>query len=136
MSWAGQRPVRVGVAGVGEVGLLHARTLAGLAEAELVALVDARPERLAELSRLLPQASQWESLDKALAESDAEAWVIASSSAAHVPMARAALAAGKSVLIEKPIAVTVAEAETLAPLLKPESANLMAGHITLFNSEF
>ena len=137
MSWAGQRPVRVGVAGVGEFGLLHARTLAGLAEAELAGVVEARQERLAELPRLLPLGTRpWQSLDRAMAESDAEAWVVASGTAAHVPMARAVLEAGKSVLIEKPIAASGAEAESLAPLVKPGSANLMVGHVALFNSEF
>lgn len=136
MSWAGHRPVSAGVAGVGDFGLLHARTLAGLAEAELAGVVDTRPERLAELARLLPDTRRWDSLDRALAESDAEAWVIASSTAAHVPMAGAVLRAGKPVLLEKPIAATLAEAKSLAPLVKPDSANLMMGHIALFNSEF
>jgi predicted dehydrogenase len=136
VSAAALRPVRVGVAGLGAFGLLHARTLAGLAEAELVAVVDARPERLNEVARLLPGVRQWASLERALAESDAEAWVVASSTAAHVPMARAVLGAGKLALVEKPIAYTLPEAESLASLVRPDSANLMMGHVALFNSEF
>jgi predicted dehydrogenase len=136
MSWAGHRPVRIGVAGVGAFGQLHARTLAGLAEAELVGVVDARADRLAALSRALPDVRQYDALDRALAESDAEAWVIASGTGAHVPMARAVLRAGKAALVEKPLAATLADAESLAPLVRPDSGNLMMGHVALFNSEF
>src|SRR5262249_45549781 len=78
----------------------------------------------------------WTDLDRALAESDAEAWVVASSTASHVPIARRLLQAGKTVLLEKPLSVTLAEAETLMPLVRADSSNLMLGHIVLFNSEF
>src|SRR5690606_38671003 len=40
------------------------------------------------------------------------------------------------VLIEKPLAESLGEAQQLAPLVKPDSSNLMMGHILLFNTEF
>jgi predicted dehydrogenase len=46
------------------------------------------------------------------------------------------LEAGKSVLLEKPIANNLAEAESLQALVSDDSSNLMIGHIVLFNSEF
>jgi predicted dehydrogenase len=51
-------------------------------------------------------------------------------------VARTLLAAGKTVLLEKPVSDNLAEAESLAPLVRPDSGNLMLGHIVLFNSEF
>lgn len=130
------KPVKVGVVGLGRFGRLHALTLAGLAEAELVALVGRRQSSLDEIARELPNVRGWSSLEQALAESEAEAWVIASTTASHVPNAKAILSAGKSVLLEKPIADNLADAQSLAPLVKADSSNLMMGHIVLFNSEF
>lgn len=129
-------PVRIGVVGLGSFGRQHALTLAGISEASLVALVARRQQSLDAVRDRLPGVPGWLDLDKALAESDAEAWVVASSTASHVPVAKALLAAGKCVLLEKPVADNLAEAESLAPLVEPDSRNLMLGHIVLFNSEF
>jgi predicted dehydrogenase len=123
--------VKIGVVGAGNFGLLHTSTLAGLAESRLVAVVDRRPDRL----RLINSARGWTDLEAALAESEAEAWVVASSTASHVPIAKTILSAGKAVLLEKPIASSLAEAETLRTLVRRNSSNLMLGHILLFHSE-
>lgn len=129
-------PVKIGVIGLGRFGRLHALTLAGLAEAELVALVARRQASLDEFARELPGVPGWTDLERAVRESAAEAWVVACTTAAHVPVAAALLKAGKFVLLEKPIADNLAEAKSLAPLVRPDSSNLMMGHIVLFNSEF
>lgn len=130
------RPVKIGVVGLGRFGRLHALTLAGIAEAELVALVARQQSSLDRLATEAPGIPGWTNLEQALAESDAEAWVVACTTAAHVPVATAILQAGKPVLLEKPVADNLAEAKLLAPLVRPDSSNLMLGHIVLFNSEF
>ena len=131
-------PVKVGVVGLGNFGRLHALTLAGLAESELVALVARRQESLDLLTPCLGEAQPngWLDLDRAIAESGAEAWVVATSTASHVQVTRALLSAGRPVLLEKPIAEDLADARSLSALVAPDSANLMLGHILLFNSEF
>ena len=136
MSEASAIPVRVGVVGLGGFGRLHAMTLAGLAEAKLVALVARRQVSLDALSEELPSVPGWLDLDLAMAESGAEAWVVASTTAMHVPLAERLLAAGFPVLVEKPLAGSLEEAERLRGLVAPDSRNLMMGHILLFNSEF
>jgi predicted dehydrogenase len=130
------QPVRIGVVGIGNFGRLHARTLAGLAEAELVALVDRRAERRAELEQELPGARSWADLGAAMQESGAEAWVVATPTDTHVALAEQILASGAGVLIEKPLAQDLASARRLAPLVAPDSRNLMLGHILLFATEF
>ena len=130
------KSVRIGVVGVGNFGRLHARTLAGLAEADLVALVDGRAERLAQLTKELPGVKGYADIGTALRESGATAWVVATQTATHVPLAEQILATGASVLIEKPLAPDLASASRLAKLVAPESRNLMLGHILLFASEF
>lgn len=130
------RPVKIGVIGLGRFGRLHSLTLAGLAEAELVGVVARRAASLEALARELPSIPGWTDLDAAIRESGAEAWVVASSTSSHVAITRKLLEAGKSVLLEKPVSEDLNEALTLAPLVRPDSSNLMLGHILLFNSEF
>jgi predicted dehydrogenase len=129
-------PVRIGVVGLGRFGRLHALTLARLAEAELVGLVARRQASLDSLAAELPGIRGWTSLEQAIEESDAEAWIVACSTAAHVPVTSLLLKAGKAVLLEKPVADNLAEAKSLALLVRADSSNLMLGHIVLFNSEF
>ena len=136
MSRQSREPVRIGVVGLGRFGRLHALTLAGLAEANLVGLVARRQSSLDALSGDLPGVTGWTSLAKAIAESNAEAWVVACTTSAHVTVTRTLLEAGKTVLLEKPVADSLPKAENLRPLVRPDSSNLMMGHILLFNSEF
>lgn len=129
-------PVKIGVIGLGRFGRLHALTLAKLAEAELVALVARRQASVDALAVELPGVPGFTDLPRAIAESGAEAWVVACTTAEHVPVTRMVLEAGKTVLLEKPIADDLPDARSLAPLVRPDSGNLMLGHIVLFNSEF
>jgi predicted dehydrogenase len=129
-------PVKIGVIGLGRFGRLHALTAAGLAEAELVGLVARRQASLDAIAQELPCVAGWTNLDDAIRESSAEAWIVACSTASHVSVVRTLLAAGKSVLLEKPIADDLAESQSLLPLVRKDSRNLMLGHIVLFNSEF
>jgi UDP-N-acetylglucosamine 3-dehydrogenase len=129
-------PVRVAIVGLGAFGQLHAETVANLAETELAGFVDTQPGSHQAIDKRFSNVPYWTQLETAIQECNADAWVIASSTASHAPIARALLAAGKSVLVEKPIAENKADIESLAPLVARDSSNLMAGHIVLFNSEF
>lgn len=129
-------PVRIGVIGLGRFGRLHSLTLARLAEAELVGVVARRQASLDAIHKELPDVPGFTDLDRAIAVSGAEAWVVACSTSQHMTVTRKLLAAGKKVLLEKPISEDLAEARSLAPLIANDSSNLMLGHILLFNSEF
>jgi len=129
-------PVKIGVIGLGRFGRLHSLTLTGLAEAELVGLVARRQESLDQLAPELPGVPGWTNLEQAIEQSEAEAWIVACTTASHVSITKKLLAAGKTVLLEKPISEDFAEAQSLQPLVQADSSNLMMGHIVLFNSEF
>ncbi|MCH2213362.1 MAG: Gfo/Idh/MocA family oxidoreductase [Fuerstiella sp.] len=129
-------PVKLGVIGLGRFGRLHALTAAGIAEAELVALVARRQDSLDKMARELPGIRGWTSLEQAVSESPAEAWIVASSTASHVSITTLLLKSGKTVLLEKPISDNLDESRSLATLVKADSRNLMIGHILLFNSEY
>ncbi len=129
-------PIRIGVVGLGRFGLLHSRTLAALDEFELVAVVARREESLAAAQPFLPGVPGFLRLEQALAETAPEAWVVACSTSQHLAVTRRLLESGGRVLLEKPIAESLAEARQLADLVEPGSSRLMLGHIVLFNSEF
>jgi predicted dehydrogenase len=129
-------PVKIGVVGLGRFGRLHALTVTRLAEAELVGLLTRRQASLTALAAELPGVPGWTSLDQAIRESAAEAWIVACTTAEHVTVTKTLLQAGKIVLLEKPIADNLDEARSLSPFVRPDSGTLMLGHIVLFNSEF
>jgi predicted dehydrogenase len=129
-------PVKIGVVGLGRFGRLHSLTLASLAEASLAGLVARRQASLDALAAELPGTPGWTDLDQAISESEAEAWIVACTTASHIPVTKALLEAGKTVLLEKPIADNLSAAESLQSLVKDDSSNLMIGHIVLFSSEF
>lgn len=129
-------PVKLGVVGLGRFGTLHAKTVAGLHEAELVAVVARRQCSLDRFCESMPHVPGWIDLDQAIRESDAEAWIVACTTSHHVEVTRSLLQAGKTVLLEKPVSASLIEAESLLPYIASDSSNLMLGHIVLFNSEF
>jgi len=84
----------------------------------------------------LPSIPYWSDLQAAITHSGAEAWVVACTTSAHIPVTRRLLEEGLTVLLEKPLADSLTEAHRLQHLVLPDSRNLMLGHILLFNSEF
>lgn len=126
-------PVRVVVVGVGDFGRRHARTLSGLAEADLVGVVDSQRAAVGSLQKDIPDLRVWTNLDEALERSSADAYIIATRTESHIPLAQKILAAGKRVLVEKPLTTDVEQAATIQKLVAPDSSNLLVGHILLFS---
>ncbi|MCB1224356.1 MAG: Gfo/Idh/MocA family oxidoreductase [Verrucomicrobiales bacterium] len=129
-------PVRIGVVGLGQFGRLHTATVAGVAEAELTLMVDPNAAARAAAQAAHPGVSVVADLATALQDDTVEAWIVASSTASHVPLAQQILQAGRPVLVEKPLAEDLAAAEQLAPQVAADSRNFMMGHVALFNTEF
>ncbi|OGT92934.1 MAG: hypothetical protein A2083_09915 [Gemmatimonadetes bacterium GWC2_71_9] len=123
-------PLAVGVAGVGSLGFHHARHYAALPGVRLAGVFDARPERAAEVAaRLGTRACP--SLDALL--EDVAAISVVVPTPAHHDVALAALARGRHVLVEKPLAATIAEAEALVAAAERAGVVLQTGHIERFN---
>ncbi len=124
------RPVRVGVIGVGALGWHHARHLAACPEAELVGVFDLRPERARYVAgRVGTRAFP----DQASLLRNVEAVTVAVPTSAHAEVGLAALEAGIPVLMEKPLAGTLAEAELLVARAASAGLLLQVGHIERFN---
>ncbi len=98
----------------------------------LVACVDANPAALARAQTNLdvPVECCFPTIESALNSVEADAVLITASLPAHVPVALAALAAGKHVLLEKPFAATVAEAQQVVAAADKCDRILMITHLT------
>jgi predicted dehydrogenase len=122
--------LRIGVIGAGHFGRFHALKLAGAARARLSGIHDSDPARAAAIAAETGAPAL--QLDALLAASDAV--VIAAPAAAHHALASAALTAGCHVLVEKPIAATLAEADALAALAASTGRVLQVGHLERFSA--
>jgi len=123
-------PLRIGVAGAGHFGRYHALKLAATPRAVLSGVHDRHAERAKSVSQEVGAPAL--SLPALLEASDAV--VIAVPAAAHHAVAVAALRAGLHVLIEKPIAATLAEADELATLAAASGVVLQVGHLERFSA--
>jgi predicted dehydrogenase len=123
--------LRIGVAGSGHFGRFHALKLAAAPRATLSGIFDLDAARAAAVAlETRSRALDWPAL---LAASDAV--VIATPAEAHFDLASAALRAGKHVLVEKPIAETLVQAEALGRLAASAGRVLQVGHLLRFSAE-
>ena len=107
--------IRLGVIGAGLIWIReHQRTLAQLSDVFTpVAFCELSAERRAALQRDFPAAAIFEQQEHLLAQPDIDAVLVLTPIALNAPTATAALLAGKDVIMEKPIARSVAEAQAL-----------------------
>ncbi|MCP9455025.1 MAG: Gfo/Idh/MocA family oxidoreductase [Nitrospira sp.] len=122
--------LRAGVIGVGHLGQHHARLYATLPDVTLVGVVDQNRER-AELIASRYGATVFERVADLLPLVDVVS--VAVPTLAHYSVARACLEAGKHVLVEKPLAAQLAEAEELVELARLRGCVLQVGHSERFN---
>jgi predicted dehydrogenase len=126
--------VRVAVAGAGYWGVNHVRAFAHLAGAELTMVCDPDEAQRKKALAIAPRARAGSSLEEALAAPDVDAVVLATPAKLHAAQALAALAAGKHVFVEKPMALTLADAEAVARAAAAASGRvLLVGHLMVYH---
>ncbi|MBW8731242.1 MAG: Gfo/Idh/MocA family oxidoreductase [Terrabacter sp.] len=125
-------PVRIGLIGAGRIGTHHATTLARrLGEAELVAVADPRAAAAERLGEEL--GVDWLTDPQALVDDPrVEAVAITCASTAHADLVVAAAGAGKAVFVEKPMAMTLADADRAVSAARAAGIPLQVG----FNRRF
>lgn len=124
--------LRVGVAGCGYWGSKHVRALRALDSVDTVTVIDPSPDRFATLDRHFPGLGRATSLMEALPDIDAV--VIATPPSTHKALALEAIAAGKHVLVEKPLATTAADARAMVDAAQAAGVVLMVGHTFEYHS--
>ncbi|WP_144182545.1 Gfo/Idh/MocA family protein [Elioraea rosea] len=123
--------VRIAVIGAGHFGRFHAQKVAASPDAVLVGVHDRHAERAASVAAEVG-APVLGSAEAAIAA--AEAVIVATPTAAHHPIAAAALEAGRHVLVEKPVTVTLAEADDLIARSASAGRVLQVGHLERFSA--
>ena len=121
---------RIGLIGVGRWGRNHARILHEKGVLHCVADIDESARQYAAV--LFPHAAIAESVQDAL-DADCDGYIVATPSDTHFEIAAFLLLNGKSVLVEKPLAMKVAEVMELRKLSLTSGARVMVGHILLFH---
>lgn len=124
--------VRIAVVGVGYWGPKIVRNLNSLPQTSVTLLADLDPNQLKLAARATPGVRTTTCLDEVWA-ADVDGIVIATPVRTHYALAKAALLAGKHVLVEKPLTTDVAEAEELVALAQSRRLTLMVGHTFVYN---
>jgi len=122
--------VRIGVIGVGALGFHHARQLRDLPNATLVGFHEKNAERASKVAAELGLTA-FESLDALLEVVDAVTVVVPTP--AHFAVASKALERGKHVLVEKPIAAPIEEADAMLAIALRQRVLIQTGHAERFN---
>ena len=123
--------LRIGVAGVGHFGRFHALKVAASRRASLVGLHDPDTVRAVAVGREAGAPPM--ALDALLAACDA--LIIAAPAEVHHDLATRAMQAGRHVLVEKPIASTLEQADALAGLAAARGLVLQVGHLLRYSAE-
>ena len=122
--------LRVAVVGVGHLGRHHARVLADVADVDLVAVVDTDPERAAAAAAASGATAETD-LGRLVDRLDAA--IVAVPTDAHLEVARPLLERGIGVLVEKPMARTVSEADQMLAAAQGSGAVFAVGHTERYN---
>jgi predicted dehydrogenase len=126
-------PLVVAQLGCGYWGPNLLRNFSALPDCNVKYVVDASGERRAFVERNFPKTRAVESCDVAFDDPGVTAVIIATPAATHFELAKRALECGKHVLVEKPLATTVAEVDELARCAAQRGMVVMAGHTFIYN---
>ncbi|MBI0539319.1 gfo/Idh/MocA family oxidoreductase [Roseomonas sp. KE2513] len=129
------RRIRLGVAGLGRAFMLMLPTLARDTRVEMAACADPRPEARARFAQDFG-ARTHDSVEALCADPGLDAVYIASPHQFHVAHVRAAAAAGKHVLVEKPMALTVEDGLAMIAAAREGGIHLLVGHSHSFDAPY
>jgi predicted dehydrogenase len=127
-------PIRVALVGYGNAGrIFHAPLISGVPGLVLHSIVSSKPEAVA---RDWPGQRVVTTPEEAFADADIDLVVIATSNTSHHPLAKAALLAGKHVVVDKPFTVTLAEAEDLLAVARVQQRVITVFQNRRFDADF
>lgn len=127
--------LKIASAGTGYISKIHAQAAQKLPGVELVAVVNHRPESMVAFAERFDIPRQYATIKELLQDGDVDAISINTPNYLHAPQTIAALNAGVHVMVEKPMAVNAAEAETMLETSQKSGALLMVAHCWRFHPE-
>ncbi|WP_426959175.1 Gfo/Idh/MocA family protein [Muricoccus radiodurans] len=128
--------VRLGVVGLGRAFMLMLPTLVHHPRLRLVAAADPRAEARDTFARDFEGARTYEDVDALCADPGVDAVYVASPHQFHLQHVRAAASRGKHVLVEKPMALTLADARAMVEAARAGSVHLIVGHSHSFDAPY
>lgn len=129
-------PLKIGIIGTGWCGGIRAVASANSAMVSELHIAEIRPDRLAEVAAITNPATATTDWEELVANPDIQAIMVsATPESTHHPIAKAALEAGKHVLLEKPIALTLEEADELIDIASAKGLKFTVGYSQRFNSK-
>jgi predicted dehydrogenase len=126
--------VGIGVIGLGHWGPNHVRVFGHTPGARVVVAADPSEDRRRHVSNLYHDVTLVASAADVLVRDDVDAVVIATPARTHFELAKAALEAGKHVLLEKPMCTSLADARALLAMAQAADRVVMHGHVFVYNA--
>jgi len=136
MSTGSEAPVRVGIVGLGYWGPNIARALASTPGCELAYACDLDAGNRARVEGRYPGTVMTDRLEDLLEDDALDAVVVATGAPSHHAIGMRVLEAGKHAFVEKPLALTVADARALVEAAAARDRVLMVGHLLRFHPVF
>jgi len=128
--------LRVAVIGLGEFGELQTSVLSGLPNAEVVAVCTRREFRVKEVAKKYNVKEHYTDYRKVLQNSEIDAVTITTSEAAHKEITIAAAQNGKQILVEKPFALNIKDADEMIRAVHDAGVSCMVGHVLKFDTRY
>ena len=126
--------IRVALAGAGAFGHEHLQRLAAMPAVEIAGIADANPAAAQEAATQYGATQTDTDALALIGRANPDALIVATPGATHVPIATAALKHSIPVLVEKPVAMSLAEAQALAAAEAASSAFVLPGHVIRFSA--
>ncbi len=127
------RRTRIAVIGTGAWGLSHVRTIAAEPRAELTWVCDQAPAALARATASAPAVRCTQDPNEVRRARDVDAVVIATPAVTHAELAVEFLESGRHVLVEKPLALSAADARRVASAAARAGTTVLVGHLMLYH---
>ncbi|MGQ9631121.1 MAG: Gfo/Idh/MocA family protein [bacterium] len=128
------RKVKIGLVGLGHWGPNLLRNFMSLENGEVEIICDSNPKALRNVKGEYPQIAVTEDYLDVTGDERLDAVVIATPAATHYSIAKSAVERGKHIFVEKPITLSVREAEELVKLSERRGVKLMVGHLLLYHN--
>lgn len=126
--------VRFGVLGAGRIGNVHARTIAGSGRASVAYVADAIPEAAQKLAAAV--GAKAATVEEIIAAKDVDAILIGTPTDTHAELIEAAARAGKAILCEKPVSLSVERIEQCLPVVEKAGVPLLIGFNRRYDPNF
>jgi predicted dehydrogenase len=125
--------INIAIAGFGNIGQVHAANLASMRGCRLTGIFDVREEAL---QKAPSGARRYRDIAELVSDESVDAVIVSTPSDSHRAIAEAALAAGKHVFVEKPLASTLEDAEAIAMAARRSGRVAQAGFCERFNPQY